>query len=679
MESKYGGYMGKVLDIDLSTGKVGTYEVSDEDREKFLGGKALGAKILWDELQPGVDALSPENIMVFMTGPLNGTNAPCSSRFNLTTKNVLTGGITSSNSGGNFGIKLKGSGYDGLIIRGRAKKPVRIDIENEKVEIADAGDLWGKGAMEVQEGFDNKTATMAIGPAGENLVRYAAIITGERAFGRCGVGAVMGAKNLKLLTCKGEARPQARNKEAMKESIKKWAGILKKHSITGSQLPRFGTAGLITVTDATHTLPTNNFQKGNFEGAYTISGEYMTEKILIKNIGCVSCPIRCGRQVEYKGKKIKGPEFETLGMFGSSMGNADINKIVEWNYLCDELGIDTISCGSTLACAMELEEKGLLKKSGLGFGKVDKVSELIDKIAKRQGLGNDLAEGSMRLAEKYKGAQYAMHSKGLELAAYEPRSAVGHGLGYATGNRGGCHINGGYLVFLEALGPVTFDPYTTNAKAELTVMQQNLMEAISACGNCIFTSYAVVPDVPEKLYNPHGISAKIVDKVMQSARFVLGGQGKMKPGMMPIHPPFLPHTKVLTHLTGMKLHMGNFTAVGERGFTMERLFNLREGIMDDQDTLPPRLTDEPQDPKNPNSRVRLSEMLPRYYKVRDWDQRGIPSARLLKKLGMDFAIEQADQIRSDAKPYRESYARMRAAEDATLNAVLKENQKAAGA
>jgi aldehyde:ferredoxin oxidoreductase len=675
MASQYGGYMGRVLDVDLTSGKVGTYDVPDSDREKFLGGKALGAKILWDLLPPGIDPLSPENILVFTTGPFNGTDAPCSSRYNLTTKNVLTGGIASANSGGHFGIHLKRAGYDGLIVRGRAKSPSRIDIDGEHVTVTGADGLWGKDAIEVQEGFDSSIATMAIGPAGENLVRFAAILCGERAFGRCGVGAVMGSKGLKLVTAKGMGRPSAREPEKYKGQLKKWVELLKKHSVTGRQLPRFGTAGLITATNATRTLGAYNFRQGTFDGADAISGETMANTILLRNIGCPSCPIRCGREVEYKGRKVKGPEFETLGLLGANIGNADLAKIVEWNYLCDSLGMDTMSAGATLACAMELEELGHLSGTGLKFGSPDGVSAMLEAIAIRKGIGDRLAEGALRLAESCGKPEYAMQSKGMEVAAYEPRGAVGHGLGYATSNRGGCHINGGYLIFLEALGPVTMDPHTIHAKPELTVMQQNLMEAVSASGNCIFTTYAVVPDVPASIYNPHGRSAKVVDRVLQGARFVLGNQGKMKASAMPIHPPFLPHTRALTYLTGMNLHMGNFTAVGERGFTLERLFNLREGLMAESDALPPRLTDTPQDPANPDSRVRLKEMLPRYYHVRDWDESGVPRARLLEKLGLAFAAEAAQAVRDDPDACRARLRALRQGERAVLTGVLKANRK----
>ncbi len=678
MTSKLGGYMGKMLDVNLTTGKVENYWISDDDRQRFLGGKALAAKILWDELPPGVCPLSPENIMVFTTGPLTGTGAPCSARFNLSTKSVATGGIASSNCGGDLGIRLKQAGWDGLIVRGAAKQPTHLEIDGAKVRLRSARKLWGKNTEEVQAGLGRKVATAAIGQAGENLVRYAAIMVGERALGRTGVGAVMGQKKLKLITVTGgDHKVPASDETGLRESIRKWTAILKSHPTTGEQLPKYGTAGLLTGTNATKTLPTENFRKGSFKSWETISGEYMTENVLVKNSGCRACPIRCGRVVEYQKREIKGPEYETLGMLGPAIGNSSLEHVIEWNYLCDLYGLDTISTGGTLACAMELAERGLLKDDGLRFGNPEGISEMIRRIALREGIGNDLAEGAMRLAQKYGAPELAMHAKGLELAAYEPRGAVGHGLGYATANRGGCHLNGGYLVYLEALGPITMDPHTTKAKPELVVMQQNLMEAISACGSCIFTSYPVIPQLAPRWYNPHGLTAAAVDKVFQGLRFVLVSQGRLGPGALPIHPPFLPHTKALSALMGQNIHMGRFLAAGERGFVLERLFNLREGLVSADDSLPPRLTDELQDPSNPDSRVRLDVMLPRYYKVRDWDARGIPSERLLRKLGMEFALGMATRLRVDNSPHRARRMALRAREEESVQEQLKGARTAA--
>lgn len=640
MGTKYSGYTGKTLEIDLSVGKIGEYPVSDRDREKFLGGKSIAAKILFDELKPGIDPFSPENIIVFMTGPLTGSGAPCTSRFDVSTKNALTGGIASSNCGGTFGMYLKKAGYDGVVIRGRADHPVTIVINEGGVEIEDARSLWGKDTEETQHELERiygkKIGLAVIGPAGENLVRYACIISGERAAGRCGVGAVLGSKNVKALVAWGAKKIHIHDEKGFRRAVKNWVDLLRNNPSTSERLPGYGTAGLVNVANAAGVLPTRNFQKGSFDRADDVSGETLTEKHLIANSGCVSCPIRCERRVRLGDKVVKGPEFETIGMFGPNIENGDMSKIIEWNYQLDLLGMDTITAGSTLAFAMELNEKGLWR-NGLNFGDTQTIGSILEDIAYRRGIGDELAEGSMRLAAKYGGADFAMHAKGMEFAAYAPRRAVGHGLGYATSNRGGCHINGGYLVYFEALGPILMDPLETRSKPEFCVFQQNMLEAVSAAGNCIFTTYALIPGIASTLVPPASGIAKAVSGIMIGSGALLHNQGAMlREWMIPLHIPLIPHTETISTLTGMKMDLGRFAAAGERGFTLERIFNLREGLGAAEDTLPTRLTDEPQDPGRPATRVMLDVMMPVYYQVRDWDSRGIPTKRLTKKLGLEF-------------------------------------------
>lgn len=634
MNTRFKGYMGKILDVNLSTKKHHYYEISDIDREKFLGGKCLAAKILWDNLRPQIDPLSEENILVFTTSPMTGTGAPQSSRFNCSTKSPLTGGITSSNCGGNFGMRLKKAGYDGLIIRGKSDRPIWLEINEDKISFNDASDIWNKNTEEVQDRFDRQTGVLTIGPAGENQVLYACIMSRDRALGRGGGGAVMGSKYLKLITAKGNKTISIFDKQKFKKNILKWGKQLKTHSITGNQLPKYGTAGLMNICNRTNTLATKNFQYGNYSDAQKVSGEELAENHLVRNYGCASCLIKCSREVIYNEKKIKGPEYETMGMFGPMIQNNNIKKIIKWNYLCDLYGLDTISTGSTIACAMELSEKGLLKDFPCSFKSSDNISQMIEDIAYKKGAGAQLAKGSKRLANDLGDPQAAMQTKGLEFAIYEPRSSVGHGLGYATSNRGGCHLNGGYLVFLEALGNVTMDPFTEKAKAELTAIHQNLMEAISASGNCIFSTYAIVPDVPPFLYNKKGITGKLVSEILKLSRIPLGLFKYLRSFMLPFHYSRIPQTKVINSITGMKMHLGKFLEIGERGFTLERMFNLREGLDKKDDTLPERLTNIPQQVENPKSKVPLKSMLRRYYQIRDWDQEGRPNKSLLKKLNL---------------------------------------------
>ncbi|MFH1538683.1 MAG: aldehyde ferredoxin oxidoreductase family protein [bacterium] len=634
MASKYCGYMGEFLDVDLSTGEIGAYEVTDGDREKFMGGKALATKILLDITAPGLDPYSEENPLIINTGPLTGSGAPCTSRFNVTTKSPLTGGLCNSNSGGNFGIHLKRAGYDGVIVRGRASSPVYLEINEDGVNIRDAAKFWGKNTEETQEALPKGTGKVVIGPAGENLVRYASLISQERAAGRAGAGAVMGSKNLKAIVASGGKKVPVARPEEFKKAVKGWIKILKEHPTTGEALPRFGTAGFVNKLSVGNTLPTRNFSAGSFEHAEEISGEALAEKHLEKNFGCVSCTIRCGRKVRVGGKVVKGPEFETVGMLGSNLANRDLGAICEWNRILDLLGYDTISAGGTIGFAMELNQRGLWD-NGLEFGKTDGIKELLHDIAHRRGLGDELADGVKRLAEKYGGEEFAMHVKGLEMAAYEPRGSVGMGLGYAIGSRGACHLDGGYLVFLERLGPLNIDPYETSSKPALAVMQMNMLDAISASGNCLFTSYASIPAAAHNI-QPYGAAAKMISKSMGSLHLVLDHMGKLPTSVLAFHVfSFLPHTTVISRLTGMNMTLGNFIAVGERAVNMARLYNLREGITASEDKLPKRCTHELQDPGNPRSRVKLEKMLKKYYRVRGWNSKGEPGRAKLRMLGLE--------------------------------------------
>lgn len=676
MPSRFSAYSGRLLDVDLTSGAWSVSELDDADLQRFVGGKTLAAKLLWDHLAPGVDPLAPENVVVLTPGPFTGSGVPAGSRFNLSTKNVLTGGIVSSNCGGDFGIYLKRAGFDAVLLRGRAPRPTWLAIDEQGAHLHDARHLWGLDIDRVQATLPPKVGHLVIGPAGENLVRYACILSGERALGRGGVGAVMGSKNLKLVTAEGSQRVVPRDPKAFRKVVRGWVSTLQNHTITGRQLPRYGTAGLVSATNATNTLPTRNFQKGHFEHAAEVSGEELADKHLIVNDGCSSCPIRCGRVVEKGGKEIKGPEFETVGMFGPNIENRSLRSIINWNHQCDRVGVDTISLGSTLATAMELKDRGLLPELPVSFGHFDGLETLIDDIAwRRTDVGDALAEGAMRLARRCGAPGLAMHSKGMEYAAYEPRGAVGHGLGYAVSNRGGCHLNGGYLVFFEALGPLNMDPLTPKSKPMWVVFQQNLFEALSACGGCIFPSYAVIPDLPGFLSNPTSLSARIGNKILLGAGGVLGGQGKMKPGMLPFHLPLVPHSKALEALTGIPMSLGLFTALGERGYTLERLFNLREGLTTADDALPPRMTDEPQRPDRPDSKVPLAEMLPVYYKVRDWDALGVPTEGLLEKLDLGFAADVVAALQADPLAFQGRRQRVFADEDATLRAVLEQSRR----
>ncbi len=637
MASIYKGYMGTMLDINLSTGKVGEYQVSDTDRELFLGGRYLSTKILWDELKPGIDPLSEENILVVMTSPLTGSGGPCTSRYDISSKSPQTGAIGHSNSGGNFGMNLKRAGWDGMVVRGKAKKPVYIEIINDSVTIKPAGKIWGMDTQESQKAMlgKEKGGSMAIGPAGENLVKFAAVVSQERCHGRTGMGAVMGSKNLKGMIARGTNSVPIHDPENYKVTVKKWIKLLQAHPATGDMAPRLGTAFSLMPLSVRNALPTKNFSVGTYDKAYNISGEMLAEKYLVKNFGCVSCPIRCGRVVNINGLEVKGPEYEIMCLMGSNLLIDDLEAIIHWNYEIDLLGMDTISTGTILGFAAELNEKGLWK-NGIAFGDKKVMSKTIRDIAYRKGIGNDLAEGVRFLSKKYGGEDFAPHVKGLEIPAYEPRGAVSQALGYATASRGACHLDAGYEVYMEVTGPITMDQHKYRGKAPWTVLTQNLMAVISAGGNCLFTGWTFVPKPAYKVPGKPLLS-KIITAIMSNIGWLIAATVKTPPWLLKIHVPFLlPHSKALKEATGMKMDFGIWTRIGDRGYNMEKLFNLREGINKDQDRLARRFTHEPLIPGKPETVVRMDKMLPKYYKLRGWDKNGIPKKRTLKKLKLDF-------------------------------------------
>ena len=679
MSTQYKAYTGKTLMVDLTAEKITEYPVSDNDRDMFLGNKGLAAKILYDNLAPGTDPLSPDNMIVISTSVLTGTGAPCSSRFNMSTKSPLTGILTSSNSGGNFGLYLKRAGLDALVIKGRAKKPVYIHVDENEVKIESAEDLWGQDTEKAQEALvakhGKKAGVAVIGPAGENMVRYSLVMSNERATGRGGVGAVFGSKNLKGLVATGNRKVEVADPEKFKAFIKGWIKYLKEHPVTGKSLPAYGTAGMVIKANAMNCLPTKNFKSGNFEFAENISGEELAEKYLVKNDGCTSCPIRCARVVKHEDKNVKGPEFETVGMFGSNIMNKDLSKINEWNVVMDRLGMDTISAGGSIAFAMELTEKGMLK-SDLEFGKTENIEKTLYDIAYRRGLGNDLAEGVMRLSEKYGGSEFAMHAKGLEFAAYEPRGAVGQGLGYATANRGGCHLNAGYVIYFEVIGHVSINPLTPYGKAGYAIFQQNSMEAISASGSCIFTSYAVLPGLINTL-NPQTEFFRFLSKTLEFSGPLMGWLFRLPKGAIPFHLPMIHHSKAIALASGQKMDAGRFLAAGARAYNLERMFNIREGMA--LDVLPKRSTDEEQIPGRADTKVPLEKMLPDYYNIRGWDTRGVPKVKTLKFYNLEDLAKDLPDSNQSGQQLFEAFTKTRldyeAKQAAFIAKAVKGNEK----
>ena len=597
-----GSVLGKVLRVNLTNGTVTKEDVSAELSKAYIGGRGLGGKMLTDEIPAGIDALSPENKLFFVTGPLTATAAPTGGRYMVVTKSPLNDVITSSNSGGFWGAELKFAGYDMLVVEGKAAEPVYISIKDDSVEIKPAGHLWGKNTNEttdllLAEFGDPKARVANIGTAGEQLSRIACIMNDRwRAAGRSGVGAVMGSKNLKAIVVRGSGKVEVADTEKFKEAVSVAMKKIKENGVTGQGLPAYGTAILVNIINEAGIFPTNNFQYGTFEGAEEISGEAIAEKYLKKKDPCYRCPIACGRYCEVDGEGGGGPEYETVWAFGSDCGVSDLKAVIKANNACNEVGVDTISAGGTIAAAMELAQRGYVKADELAdgpaltWGSGAAIVEWVKRMGDKEGFGAKLAMGSARLTAAYGAPELAMTVKKLELPAYDPRGLMGHGLQYATANRGGCHVRG-YLISPEILGlPEKLDRFALDGKAEWVKIFQDLTAAIDSTGLCLFTSFA------------------------------LGVED---------------YANLLTAATGNAYSVEDVLTAGDRCFNLERLFNLQEGYTAADDTLPKRFLEEPM-PAGPTKGYvhPLKEMLPKYYEVRGWGTDGVPSDEKKKALGL---------------------------------------------
>lgn len=594
------GWAGKILDIDLSSGTINTRPLDEKMARLYLGGRGLGARLLWDEVGPEVEPLSPENVLIFTTGPITASSSQTSNRFNVSSKSPLTNTILHANSGGWWGMQFKRTGHDVLIVRGKSETPVMISITADGVKIEAADHLWGKSVFETTEALGqnrNKRNVLCIGPAGENLVKIAAIMNdGERALARGGPGAVMGSKNLKAIVVEGQERNRPADADKFKFLLYETGKLIKASPLTSKALPDFGTAVVMNVVNEIGALPTRNFQQSQFEGADKISGETITDEILVKNQACWACPISCTRITKTaSGKEGEGPEFESAWAFGAQCDIDDIDAITEANYLCNDMGLDTISMGNTIGCAMELAERGLLD-SDLRFGQADKLLELIRQTAHREGLGDDLAEGSLRLAEKHGAPELSMTVKGLELPAYDPRGMQGQGLVYATSNRGACHETGNMLGPEVLALPRLIDRFATQGKAGIVSVHQNSAAVVDSLVYCKFTNMAVAEEF---------------------------------------------FARTLTAVTGEPFSADDLMRVGERVWNLERLYNLREGFTKEDDTLPQRLLNDPvEDGPSQGFVANLPPMLEEYYQFRGWDENGVPKPQKLAELELaDLVVE----------------------------------------
>ncbi|MCG8620097.1 MAG: aldehyde ferredoxin oxidoreductase family protein, partial [Desulfobacterales bacterium] len=467
------GWMGNILRVDLTAGQCTREALDPGVARDYVGGRGLGIYLLSKEGNPSGDALAPDNPLIMATGPLTGTGAPTGARYMVMTKSPLTGAVTCSNSGGKFPTEMKRAGFDAIIFSGRSEKPVYLWLENGEAELRPADHLWGKNTHETTETLLEETASGAkvacIGPAGEKQVLFAAIMNDKhRAAGRSGVGAVMGSKNLKAVVVKGKGRVPLADQDRFKTFNKEIMDIFKagvKETPLG--LTVNGTAGVVMATQNFGVLPTKNWQQGTFEGWEKIHGEELTKKFLKKNSACYGCPIGCGRLTKVADGKFQGegegPEYETIYAMGSNCMIDDLAAIVKANYLCNELGLDTITMGATIACAMELADIGALTEDDMGrslsWGDADALVELTRMTGMREGFGDLLALGSYRLADRFGHPELAPVSKKQEFPGYEPRGSQAMGLAYATSPIGGSHMRGDPAYFELFSVPESMDPH----------------------------------------------------------------------------------------------------------------------------------------------------------------------------------------------------------------------------
>ncbi|MBI5712258.1 MAG: aldehyde ferredoxin oxidoreductase family protein [Chloroflexi bacterium] len=599
------GYTGTILRINLTTGAITREPLERSLAETFVGGRGLTSYLLYREVDPTIDALSADNKLMFGTGPLTATGAVAASRYVVVCKSPLTGTIACSNSGGFFGPEMKFAGYDVIIFEGKSPKPVYVWINNDRVEIRPAEKLLGKTPEETDDMVRAETDVMAkvacIGPAGEKLSLLAGVLNDrQRIAARSGVGAVMGSKNLKAVAVRGTGNVRLADPEAF------WFAaldVLKKivnDPVSFGSFRAYGTANLVNLINEMGAYPTRNFLEEVFEGAEATSGEAIAENILVRNRACFACPIACTRISEVKEGRYKGrgegPEYETTWSFGALCGVSNLEAVAKANFLCRDYGIDSMSAGSTVACAMELFEKGYIPQSDIGFplrfGDADAMIRATVMMGERDGdFGALMADGSYRLAEHYGHLEMFMGVKKLEMAAYSPRVFQGMALHYATSNRGACHVRGN-TVAAELYGiPKYVPPDTLEGKEELVRRPfQNSTAFVDSSGICLFTKFA--------------ITHREIVAMMAPA-------------------------------TGIDFTFDKSIAQGDRIWNLERLFNLRAGFTAADDTLPARLMEPASGGPRKGSRAQLHEHLQTYYQLRGWDERGVPTKEKLSELGLE--------------------------------------------
>ncbi len=610
----------KILRVNLTEGTCKHEPLNMEWAKNYLGQRGLATKYLSEEIDPKVDPLAPENKLIMATGPLTGTAASTAGRYSVITKGALTGAIACSNSGGFFGNEMKNAGYDMIIFEGRSPKPVYLMIENDKAELLDASEYWGKSVWDTEEGIKSKhqdplIRVASIGVSGEKGVKFACVVNDmHRAAGRSGVGTVMGSKNLKAVAIRGTLGVKVEDFKAFMDSTTKGKAVLAENAVTGQGLPTYGTQVLMNVINEVGALPTHNHRDVQFEGAKNISAEKMHEKRasdgkanLVTNGACFGCTIACGRisQIERTHYTVVdrpqyqvasgGLEYEAAWALGAATGVDDIEALTFANFVCNEQGYDPISFGATVGAAMELFETGAITTQQTGgielkFGNTKALTDLAELTGRGEGFGAEIGLGSKLLCEKYGHPEMSMSVKGQEFPAYDSRGIQGMGLTYATSNRGACHLRS-YTVSSEILGiPEKTDPLVTDGKAGLVKAFQDATAAVDSAGICVFTTFAwTLEDI-----------APQIDAACE----------------------------------------GEWTAdslleVGERIWNLERQFNLAAGFTGKDDTLPARLLKDAAKTGPAEGKVNgLGKMLPEYYQIRGWTPDGVPSNETVQRLGL---------------------------------------------
>ncbi|MCB2101284.1 MAG: aldehyde ferredoxin oxidoreductase family protein [Rhodobacterales bacterium] len=608
-----------VLRVNLTAGTCTNEPLNMDWAMKYLGQRGLATKYLYEEIDPKVDPLSPDNKLIMTTGPLTGTMASTAGRYSVVTKGALTGAIACSNSGGFFGNEMKNAGYDMIIFEGKAPKPVYLLVQDDSAQLVDAAGFWGKSVWDTEEGIkakhgDPQIRVASIGISGEKGCKFACVVNDmHRAAGRSGVGTVMGSKNLKAVAIRGTKGVKVEDFAAFAQVTNAAKAVLAENAVTGQGLPAFGTQVLMNVINEMGALPTRNFRDIQFEGAKDISAEAMAEPRrsdgkpnLVRNGACFGCTIACGRvstidrthfsvaeRPEYH-KASGGLEYEAAWALGAATGVNDLDALTFANFLCNEQGMDPITFGTTLGAAMDMYEEGVLTTAQTGmpltFGSAEALVKMVELTGKGEGFGVELGLGSKRLCEKYGRPELSMSVKGQEFPAYDGRGIQGMALTYATSNRGACHLRS-YTVASEVLGiPEKTDPLVTDGKAGLVKAFQDATAAVDSAGICVFTTFAwTLDDI-----------APQIDAACE----------------------------------------GNWTSeylleVGERIWNLERQFNMKAGFTGADDTLPKRLLKDAAKTGPATGKVaELDKMLPEYYELRGWTPDGTPSNETLSRLGV---------------------------------------------